>query len=441
MQVRILFLAWLNLCSVALAAQCKWCQCGGVYWKGGTDCVKGTTCQCQSPCEAFLSSFLPTQKRRVRKAKGTDEIYTDYSQCLPPEQSLSKQTCSLDNSTSPASSPNQPITPAGGDTSSSSTPTFQAPKSSSSASADGSETQQANPTGTPAIDTLSPSMSSFRETGVNQYKIKDQEAAGQPAKLAGDSHGGDDECDAEYGPINDAFYSSDNKPSEIGSSPASNPTGNPPGSPAGNNQPLLPGFSGQNTNERPDGDPNRPKVPTLAGLPAQPEQTGAGAGASNSTFIPGGRKGIASTTVRSSSRLLHSPKADISSQSYSGLASGPGACGCQGSWQAPGYGTLMTAAGSGQIFGTSSYCGTGCGRCFQLTNTGNPLKCGGQGVGGKKGDKIMVMITNLCPQQGNEQWCTVPENLCKGPDGKGYGAHFDMAVPDAFTGGPNNWGE
>ena len=97
----------------------------------------------------------------------------------------------------------------------------------------------------------------------------------------------------------------------------------------------------------------------------------------------------------------------------------------------------MTAAGSAQLFGSQTYCGTGCGRCFQLTNTGNPLKCAGQGVGGNKGEKVMVMMTNLCPQQGNEQWCTVPKNLC----GDGYGAHFDFAVPGAFINGPNGWGE
>lgn len=40
----------------------------------------------------------------------------------------------------------------------------------------------------------------------------------------------------------------------------------------------------------------------------------------------------------------------------------------------------------------------------------------------------MIMATNSCPAQGNEQWCTSPNKF-------GYKAHFDLAVA------PPGWGE
>eukprot|EP00026_Physarum_polycephalum_P020015 Phypoly_transcript_22333.p1 GENE.Phypoly_transcript_22333~~Phypoly_transcript_22333.p1 ORF type:complete len:184 (+),score=11.01 Phypoly_transcript_22333:28-579(+) len=96
-----------------------------------------------------------------------------------------------------------------------------------------------------------------------------------------------------------------------------------------------------------------------------------------------------------------------------------GACGCGTSgsnpfsWQWNNY----TEAGSLPIFGSGTWCGSGCGKCYQLTPTGySPT--GGTGCGNC--NPITVMITNLCPQQGNEQWCTYPVNQY------GYGAHFDL---------------
>lgn len=66
-----------------------------------------------------------------------------------------------------------------------------------------------------------------------------------------------------------------------------------------------------------------------------------------------------------------------------------GACGC---------GTLLnsytyTAAGSPAIFGSGTWCGSGCGSCYQLTSTGTAPS--GQGTGGGAGTSIIVMITNL----------------------------------------------
>jgi len=87
-----------------------------------------------------------------------------------------------------------------------------------------------------------------------------------------------------------------------------------------------------------------------------------------------------------------------------------GACGCGTSsgspfsWQtgiAPG---VYTAAASQAIFGSGTWCGSGCGQCFKLTSTGS-APCSGCGTGGAAGQSIIVMVTNLCPYNGNQQWC------------------------------------
>lgn len=46
------------------------------------------------------------------------------------------------------------------------------------------------------------------------------------------------------------------------------------------------------------------------------------------------------------------------------------------------------------------------------------------------GETITVMITNLCPAQGNAQWCSVPDQY-------GFGAHFDIMS----QAGPGGWSE
>ncbi len=89
-----------------------------------------------------------------------------------------------------------------------------------------------------------------------------------------------------------------------------------------------------------------------------------------------------------------------------------GACGCcpasgnsAFSWQAGISSGVYTAAASPAIFGGSStWCGSGCGTCFKLTSTGS-APCSGCGTGGASGQSIIVMVTNLCPHAGNEQWC------------------------------------
>lgn len=64
---------------------------------------------------------------------------------------------------------------------------------------------------------------------------------------------------------------------------------------------------------------------------------------------------------------------------------------------------LYTAAASTSLFGSATWCGSGCGTCFKLTSTGSAPS--GQGTGGAAGSSITVMVTNLCPYNGNEKWC------------------------------------
>jgi len=97
-----------------------------------------------------------------------------------------------------------------------------------------------------------------------------------------------------------------------------------------------------------------------------------------------------------------------------------GACGCGSadtnpfSWQW----TKLTAAASAPIFGSSTWCGSGCGKCFKLTPTAvgaSPI-----GAGATTTNSVVAKVTNLCPYSGNEQWCAYDVNSY------GYDAHFDL---------------
>ncbi|KUL87514.1 hypothetical protein ZTR_04640 [Talaromyces verruculosus] len=55
--------------------------------------------------------------------------------------------------------------------------------------------------------------------------------------------------------------------------------------------------------------------------------------------------------------------------------------------------------------------------------------CNGCGLGGVAGESIIVMVTNLCPYNGNQQWC--PQ--VGGTNQYGYSYHFDiMAQSEIF---------
>ncbi|KAL2861049.1 RlpA-like double-psi beta-barrel-protein domain-containing protein-containing protein [Aspergillus lucknowensis] len=105
-----------------------------------------------------------------------------------------------------------------------------------------------------------------------------------------------------------------------------------------------------------------------------------------------------------------------------------GACGCgtQESTFPWSYGlpnNVYTAAANQALFDTQMehWCGSGCGTCYRLTSTG-VSSCETCGTGGEQGKSITVMVTNLCPYAGNEQWCANPRQL----NAYGYPYHFDI---------------
>jgi len=97
-----------------------------------------------------------------------------------------------------------------------------------------------------------------------------------------------------------------------------------------------------------------------------------------------------------------------------------GACGCGTSdtspfsWQ---Y-TKLTAAGSPPIFGTGTWCGSGCGTCYKLTPTA--VGASPDGTGSPNTNSVVIKVTNLCPPDGNAAWCSYDVNSY------GYDAHFDL---------------
>ena len=98
---------------------------------------------------------------------------------------------------------------------------------------------------------------------------------------------------------------------------------------------------------------------------------------------------------------------------------GKGSCGCGtddgGFWW--NYQT-MTAAASSPIFGSGSWCGSGCGSCFAITPTGGFVD--GMGTAPFNYDTQYIMITNFCPDGG---WCDSPNPY-------GYDVHFDLLDQD-----------
>lgn len=102
------------------------------------------------------------------------------------------------------------------------------------------------------------------------------------------------------------------------------------------------------------------------------------------------------------------------------------------SWQASAGEKIYTAAGSQNLFAgsgsTSSWCGSGCGKCYKLTNVGAVAADRmGDCTGAKQ--SITVMVTNLCPAQGNAEWCAQPKNKYE------FESHFDIMSKD----GPEGW--
>ena len=95
---------------------------------------------------------------------------------------------------------------------------------------------------------------------------------------------------------------------------------------------------------------------------------------------------------------------------------------------------LYTAAASQAIFDSSggSWCGPACGICFNLTSTGKP-PCSTCGSPGPVGKRITVLITNLCPHKGNEQWCPT----VGGVNQYNRSYHFDLYTQAPLLGNNN----
>src|ERR1700761_4078480 len=81
---------------------------------------------------------------------------------------------------------------------------------------------------------------------------------------------------------------------------------------------------------------------------------------------------------------------------------------------------------------TNGRCGGGCGKCYNLTSTGS-APCSTCGTAEPAGESIIVMVTNLCPNNGNEQWCP----SVGGTNQYGFSYHFDiMAQNEVFGDNP-----
>jgi len=99
-----------------------------------------------------------------------------------------------------------------------------------------------------------------------------------------------------------------------------------------------------------------------------------------------------------------------------------GACGCGTGNSAPFafQWEKLTAAGSAPIYGSGTWCGSGCGKCYKLTPTAVGATPQAASSGATSTKSYIAKVTNLCPYAGNEQWCAYDINTY------GYDAHFDL---------------
>ncbi|XP_013381297.1 endoglucanase [Lingula anatina] len=107
-----------------------------------------------------------------------------------------------------------------------------------------------------------------------------------------------------------------------------------------------------------------------------------------------------------------------------------GACGCGTgtgsgtgfSWNLNGFTTAPNEAFYNDESPGPLWCGRKCGRCFRLTPTGGFVP--GQGGPPPNDKPVVVMVTNVCPRQGNMQWCG--QTPGGGTNQYGYATHFDI---------------
>ncbi|KAF4611193.1 hypothetical protein D9613_006908 [Agrocybe pediades] len=123
---------------------------------------------------------------------------------------------------------------------------------------------------------------------------------------------------------------------------------------------------------------------------------------------------------RATGGYIQNPSGQASFTHYSGC--GSPACGKTGSG--------FTAAMNQLAFGSAPGSGAGdaCGRCFAITGTADPFSPAFTGPF----HTIVVKVTDLCPVQGNQEWCGQTTSNQNNQHGKPF--HFDICED---TGGSN----
>ncbi|TFK39943.1 endoglucanase V-like protein [Crucibulum laeve] len=137
-------------------------------------------------------------------------------------------------------------------------------------------------------------------------------------------------------------------------------------------------------------------------------------------FIPSSLVFIAFIAAASSTAIEHratggfiqNPSGSASFTMYTGC--GSPACGKSA--------TGFTAAINQLAFGSAPGLGAGdaCGRCFSLTGTADPFSPAFTGPF----KSIVVKVTDLCPIQGNQEWCGQTQSAQNNQHGKPF--HFDI---------------
>ncbi|GJE97752.1 endoglucanase V-like protein [Phanerochaete sordida] len=118
------------------------------------------------------------------------------------------------------------------------------------------------------------------------------------------------------------------------------------------------------------------------------------------------------TSKRATGGYIQNPSGSASFTMFSGC--GAPACGITA--------TGFTAAMNQLSFGSAPGLGAGdaCGRCFALTGTHDPFSPSFTGPF----HSVVVKVTDLCPVQGNAEWCGQTESHPTNQHGEGV--HFDI---------------
>jgi len=126
-----------------------------------------------------------------------------------------------------------------------------------------------------------------------------------------------------------------------------------------------------------------------------------------------------SVDKRATGGYVQNPSGSASFTHYTGC--GSPACGISA--------TGFTAAMNQLSFGSAPGSGAGdaCGRCFALTGTEDPFSPAFTGPF----HSIVVKVTDLCPVQGNQEWCG---QSTSSPDNQ-HGAPFHFDICDDTGGG------